>query len=85
MQELQERNRKFQRPKQRRIIREKICRLCVDKKQNEINFKNTTLLSYYVTPEKGKILPSRITGNCRRCQKRIAKAIKQARNMALMR
>ena len=44
----------------------------------KIDYKDIRLLSRYVT-EKGKIVPSRITGVSRKKQKELAKAIKQAR------
>jgi small subunit ribosomal protein S18 len=34
--------------------------------------------------ERGKIMPSRITGTCAKHQRQLAKAIKKARVMALM-
>ena len=48
-----------------------------------IDYKDTRLLSRYVT-EKGKIIPSRITGVSRKKQKELAKAIKKARFLSLM-
>jgi len=34
--------------------------------------------------DRGKIIPSRITGNCARHQRRLTTAIKQARSIALL-
>ena len=48
-----------------------------------IDYKDTKLLSRYIT-EKGKIMPSRITGVSRKKQKELAKAIKRARFLSLM-
>ena len=48
-----------------------------------IDYKDIRLLSRYVT-EKGKIVPSRITGVSRKKQKELAKAIKKARFLSLM-
>ena len=48
-----------------------------------IDYKDTRLLSRYIT-EKGKIIPSRITGVSRKKQKELAKAIKRARFLSLM-
>tara|TARA_B100000989_G_C19128410_1_gene298299 strand:+ start:93 stop:365 length:273 start_codon:yes stop_codon:yes gene_type:complete len=48
-----------------------------------IDYKNIRLLSRYIT-EKGKIIPSRITGVSRKKQKELAKAIKRARFLSLM-
>tara|TARA_B100000989_G_C19498782_1_gene453296 strand:+ start:560 stop:835 length:276 start_codon:yes stop_codon:yes gene_type:complete len=48
-----------------------------------IDYKDIRLLSRYIT-EKGKIIPSRITGVSRKKQKELAKAIKRARYLSLM-
>jgi small subunit ribosomal protein S18 len=34
--------------------------------------------------EQGKIIPGRVTGVCAKCQRQLTKAIKRARNIALM-
>ena len=49
----------------------------------KIDYKDTRLLSKYIT-EKGKIIPSRITGVSRKKQKELARAIKRARFLSLM-
>ena len=49
----------------------------------KIDYKDVRLLSRYIT-EKGKIIPSRITGVSRKKQKELAKAIKRARFLSLM-
>jgi len=48
-----------------------------------IDYKDIRLLSRYIT-EKGKIIPSRITGVSRKKQKELSKAIKRARFLSLM-
>ena len=48
-----------------------------------IDYKDTKLLSRYIT-DKGKIIPSRITGVSRKKQKELAKAIKRSRFLSLM-
>jgi small subunit ribosomal protein S18 len=60
----------------------KICRFCIDK-VDIIDFKDVRLLSSYV-PERGKILPRRISGMCASHQRMLAEAIKRARNIALL-
>ncbi|NOQ14212.1 MAG: 30S ribosomal protein S18 [Methyloprofundus sp.] len=50
---------------------------------NAIDYKNTELLSEFVT-ETGKIVPSRITGTSAKNQRQITTAIKRARYVALM-
>src|SRR5881296_2403754 len=46
----------------RRMQRRKICRFCIDK-VDLIDFKDVKLLQSYI-PERGKILPRRISGVC---------------------
>ena len=48
-----------------------------------IDYKDTRLLSRYIT-EKGKIIPSRVTGVSKKKQKELAKAIKRARFLSLI-
>ena len=48
-----------------------------------IDYKDTKLLSRYVS-ERGKIMPSRITAVSNKKQRELSKAIKRARNLALM-
>ena len=48
-----------------------------------IDYKDIRLLSRYIT-EKGKIVPSRITGVSSKKQKELAKAIKRARFLPLI-
>lgn len=49
----------------------------------EIDYKQIDLLKNYLT-EAGKIVPSRVTGTSVQNQRKIAKAIKQARFLALI-
>ena len=49
----------------------------------EIDYKDINTLKAYVT-ETGKIVPSRISGTKARYQRQLAKAIKQARYLALI-
>ncbi len=75
--------RKFFRKKGPIIFKKKFCRFCVDKSQTDINYKEVERLRKFIT-ERGKILPSRITGNCARHQRRVALAIKRARYIAFL-
>ena len=49
----------------------------------EIDYKDIRLLSRYLT-EKGKIIPSRITGVSKKKQKELSRAIKRARFLSLL-
>ena len=66
----------------RRFGRRRVCRFCADN-TIPIDFKDTNTLKYF-TSERGKIIPRRISGNCQKHQKQVARAIKQARNVALL-
>ena len=50
---------------------------------HDLNYKNAVLLSKFLT-ERGKILPSRISGNSNKYQRLVAQEIKKARIMALL-
>ena len=63
-------------------IRKKFCP-CSQPGSPDIDYKDIRLLSRYIT-EKGKIIPSRITGVSRKKQKELAKAIKRARFLSLI-
>jgi small subunit ribosomal protein S18 len=63
-------------------VRRKVCRFCVDAKL-AIDYKDVNTLRQFVT-ERGKIIPRRISGNCARHQRRVTRAIKQARLLALI-
>ena len=62
--------------------RKKVCKFCVEKIDG-INYKDVRLLAQFVS-EAGKIVPRRLTGVCTPHQRRLADAIKQARNIALL-
>lgn len=64
------------------MFRRKVCRFCADKGLR-IDYKDIKVLSQFVT-ERGKITPSRITGNCARHQRELTVAIKRARDVALL-
>jgi small subunit ribosomal protein S18 len=67
--------------KQARFKR-KSCRFCANKNL-AIDYKDADLLGKFIT-DRGKILPRRITGNCARHQRIVARQIKRARIIAIL-
>jgi small subunit ribosomal protein S18 len=67
--------------RQRIFFKRKICRFCTG--SVKINYKDAEVLRRFTT-ERGKIIPRRITGTCAKHQRRLAKAIKRARVLALL-
>jgi len=63
-------------------VRRKVCRFCVDTAL-AIDYKDVNTLRQFVT-ERGKIIPRRISGNCARHQRKVTRAIKQARLLSLI-
>jgi small subunit ribosomal protein S18 len=62
--------------------RKKVCKFCVEK-IDSIHYRDVRLLQGFVA-ERGKIVPRRLTGVCTKHQRRLTRAIKQARNIALL-
>ncbi len=62
--------------------RRKVCKFCADK-IDDINYKDVKLLSGFV-PERGKVLPRRISGTCAKHQRGLRVAIVRARQLALL-
>ena len=60
----------------------KVCHFC-STKHYYIDFKDVKLLQGFV-PERGKVLPRRISGTCALHQRKLMEAIKRARNIALL-
>ncbi len=76
-------------PREKKVVteftnkrRKKICRFC-ENNIDYIDFKDDRLLRRFVT-ERGKIVPRRISGNCAIHQRKLTKAIKRGRHMAIM-
>ena len=60
----------------------KVCRFCSDK-VDYVDYKELEKIGRYVT-DRGKIIPSRLTGTCAWHQRVLTRAIKRARFMALL-
>ena len=68
--------------KRRVYMKRKVCRFCADKNL-KIDYKEVDILRRFVT-EGGKIIPRRISGNCSKNQRLMAREIKLARSIALL-
>ena len=68
-------NRKFFR-------RKKVCKFTVEK-IDSISYRDTRLLQQFVS-DRGKIIPRRLTGTSAPFQRKLTRAIKQARAIALL-
>lgn len=68
--------------KQYKVIRKK----CLFTQQNieYIDYKDVEILKKFISSVNGKILPRRITGTSAKYQRKLAKAIKQAREVGLL-
>lgn len=62
--------------------RRKPCPYCKDKIE-QVDYKDLSALRRFIS-ERGKIRSRRITGACRRHQNQVSKAIKRARELALL-
>jgi small subunit ribosomal protein S18 len=66
----------------RRVVRRRRKNICPE--DSYFDYKDVATLRRYTTPERGKILPRRQTHLCAKCQRRLALAIKRARELALL-
>lgn len=62
--------------------KKKVCRFC-ERNLRDIDYKAVEILRKYI-PDRGKIAPRRITGTCAYHQRKLARAVKRARIMALL-
>ena len=62
--------------------RRKPCPYCRDK-VDQVDYKDISSLRRFIS-ERGKIRSRRITGACRRHQNQVARAVKRARELALL-
>ena len=60
----------------------KTCAIC-ESGVRVVDFKDERTLQRFLT-ERGKILPSRLSGSCARHQRQLSTAIKRARQLALL-
>ena len=69
-------------PKPIKKGKKKFCQFCADK-TGYIDYKDVALLRKFVS-DRGKIRARRVTGNCAQHQRRVAIAVKNAREMAIL-
>ena len=65
-----------------RVFIKKNCRLCAEK-ATSVDYKDFDKIRRFLT-EKGKIIPRRITGNCAKCQRMLARAVKRSRHAGVV-
>ena len=75
------RKKQVKRPK-RRFFKKRVCMFCTEKIE-EIDYKDVSRLSRFIT-ERGKMSSRRGSGVCARHQRKLARAIKRARYIALL-
>jgi small subunit ribosomal protein S18 len=68
--------------RKKRVFKKRPCRFCTDKTE-VIDYLDYQKFGRFIT-ERGKMVPSRISGNCAKHQRKLAKAIKKARVLALL-
>jgi small subunit ribosomal protein S18 len=61
--------------------KKKVCQMCAGK---DVDYKDVEVMKKYVSADKGKILPRRVTGTCAKHQRHVAVEVKKARFMALL-
>jgi len=61
--------------------KKKVCQMCAGK---PVDYKDVEVMKKYISADKGKILPRRVTGACSKHQRHIANEVKKARFMALI-
>ena len=66
----------------KKIIRKKVCKFKPEEIET-IDYKDVNRLRYFVT-ERGKIIPSRISGTTAKDQRHLVRQIKIARQIALL-
>ena len=61
--------------------KKKVCQMCAGK---DVDYKNVDVISKYISQDRKKILPRRVTGCCAEHQRYVALQVKRARFMALL-
>jgi small subunit ribosomal protein S18 len=69
-------------PAKKKFLRKKVCKFKPEEIQT-IDYKDINRLRYFLT-ERGKIIPSRISGTDAKSQRHLVRQIKRARQIALL-
>ena len=69
-------------PIKKKVFRKKVCKFKPEEIQT-IDYKDVSRLRYFLT-ERGKIIPSRISGADAKSQRHLVREIKRARQIALL-
>ncbi len=59
----------------------KVCQMCAGK---TVKYSDVEVIKKYISNDKCKILPRRVTGNCAKHQRYMANEVKKARFMGLI-
>ncbi len=78
----EKRDRKKRDPLKKKIFKKRPCRFCMEKVKN-VDYLDYQRFSKFIT-ERGKIIPSRISGNCAKHQRQLARAVKKARILSFL-
>ncbi len=63
--------------------RRKVCKFTTGELSLDFDYRDARIFRLFVT-EHGKIIPRRISGNCAKAQRKLAKAVKRARKLSLV-
>ena len=69
-------------PLKKKVFKKKVCKFKPEEIQT-IDYKDISRLRYFIT-ERGKIIPSRISGADAKSQRHLVREIKKARQIALL-
>ncbi|MDD5156182.1 MAG: 30S ribosomal protein S18 [Candidatus Omnitrophica bacterium] len=72
----------IKRPRRALPLRKRFCRFCADKNRT-IDYKDIKTLESFIK-DRGKVVSSRLSGNCARHQRKVAEMVKKARFLSLL-
>lgn len=61
--------------------KKKVCPLCAG---HDLDYKDVDYLRRFISADRNKILPRRVTGTCAKHQREVANQVKYGRHMALI-